>query len=153
MGVSTDGIICYGIKFDEEYGFPWNDDDIDIEDWWRVVSGFAPSVEIYDEQGGYINGTRPDGSVIDRYYEELRKWDKENPLPVQEVNYCSGDYPLYILAIPGTVKRASRGFPEAFRPEELLFPEDARQALIDFCDKYSIDYEDEPQWYLASYWG
>ena len=43
MGVSTDGIIAFGIVLDEGQELPWDDEpgDGDFEDWWRKVNGWT----------------------------------------------------------------------------------------------------------------
>ena len=53
MGMSTDGEIHYGIKFDEDFVFPWNTDEFeyDIEEWWQEVGGFQPLFQLYDADG------------------------------------------------------------------------------------------------------
>ena len=161
MTTHTNGQICYGViistEDDEgEIVFPWDkyEDGYGIEDWWIYdVLGFKHSFEIYDASGDYIDGVEPPNEKITQWYNERREFEKiAPPLPVTLVNYCSNDYPLYILAIPDTAKVACRGFPEVFNPEGLrVGPE--RQSLLDFCHEHGIKYQGEPQWYLSSYWG
>jgi len=67
MGTTTNGVICYGIQFDEDTEFPWNDKeyegenyDGDIDRWWLYdVLGFKHSFEIYGDDGNYIDGKEP----------------------------------------------------------------------------------------------
>lgn len=154
MGVSTDGQICYGVKFEEGYEFPWDiDHDGDIEEWWLAVKGFKPSVEVYDSDGEYINGIEPEESVINNYYQEKRDFVKANPRPVEEVNYCSGNCPMYILAIPSSCKSNSRGYPESFKPEELAVTDEEKSGLAAFIEEYELEPESEPGWWLSSYYG
>jgi len=48
MGISTNGQLHFGIKFEDGFEFPWDFDDEmksswrsdDIEHWWREVNGF-----------------------------------------------------------------------------------------------------------------
>lgn len=54
MSTSTDGQICFGVVFEEDYEFPW-DDENNFEKWWQTVNGFKPSFEIYDDKGEYLN--------------------------------------------------------------------------------------------------
>ena len=154
MGQSTDGQICYGVMFEEDYEFPWDDEkyDGDIEDWWRDLCGYKPTNEIYSN-GGYVGGVKPPESVFQAYYEERRVFDKAHPIPFELVNYCSGDYPMYILAITRTCLSNSRGTPEAFNPESLTITEDEKSNLLDFCAKHGLSFEGEPSWWLSSYWG
>ena len=53
MGTSTDGRINYGILFEEDFQFPWDEDekyDGDIEQWWMYkVHGYKNPIELFDE--------------------------------------------------------------------------------------------------------
>lgn len=157
MGVSTDGQICYGVILDEDEESPWQDEifDGDIDEWWvYYILGFKHSFEIYTQAGEYINGVEPSKDRINQYYQEKRDFEQANQkLPVELVNYCSGDYPMYILAIPDTCNSARRGYPEKFNPGKLTVTSEQIQVLLDFCEKYAIKYKGEPAWYLSSYWG
>jgi len=158
MGVSTDGQICYGILLDEEVELPWGDDKYDdgIYDWWvYTVKGYEPPFEMFDDDGEYIGGeSNWTTQQIDHYFEHLWLFRKQNPLPVELVNVCSNDYPIYIIAAPETCVRATRGYPLPFEPSQLDNVSLAqKEELIKFCDDYEIEYDGEPQWYLSSYWG
>lgn len=153
MGVSTDGQICFGIVFEEGTEFPWEGD---IEDWWlREVKKFRNTRELYNEDGGYLNGVVPTEDEIGDYYQERREFMKNNPCPVSLVNYCSGDYPTYILAVPSSVKVCSRGFPTKLRVEDFVVTEKQIQSLKDFCSEHGLQVgpDEEPAWWLSSYWG
>lgn len=167
MSTSTNGQLSYGIIFDEGFEFPWTKDpwDGDERHWWRDVNGFKNSKEIYSN-GDYIGGKRPNESVIDAYYNEQHAWEKANPLPIELVNYCSAEYPMYMLAVPETCKSNSRGDATVFNPAELVVTEEQKAKLMEFCQKYlgeiidefnNDEYNDqivlEPNWYLTSYWG
>lgn len=157
MGVSTNGQICFGILFEEDTVFPWNDEKYgqDIDEWWLVeVLKWKPSVEIYNDEGGYIGGVKPSREVIDNYYEERGNFINNSPkLPIKEVNYCSGDYPIYILAVPSTYLCAYRGDPVGFSPSSLDVSFSEIDVLLKFCKDYDIKHEDGPKWYLSSCWG
>lgn len=132
MGVSSDGEISYGIVFEEGYEFPWDvDHDGDPEEWWisKVLQ------------------------LIYKDYAEMHAILKDNPLPFQLVNYCSGEYPMYILAVPGTLKSAYRGSPKSFTLDELQVDEEASKKLIAFCEEYGLEGESAIGWKLTSYMG
>lgn len=153
MGMSTDGQVCYGVVFDDGYEFPWDDYD-DIEEWWlKKVNKFKPSVEIWNSEGNYIGGVRPPEAVVDAYYTEKKKFAESVPLPVELVNYCSADYPCYMLAVPSTVRTASRGNPTKLSPESLQVKPSEIAALTEFCEKYGLTFIEGPDWFLTSYWG
>jgi hypothetical protein len=157
MGVSIDGEISYGIAFPEEFEFPWDEDEEsegDIDNWWLDVNGYKPPFELYDEEGGYIGGSRPPQEHFNACYEAERIFLTEHPLPVELVNVCSHEYPIYIVALKGTVITANRGFPQSFDPASLIVTDEQRNTLIEFCRTHNIDTGDaEPKWYLSSLWG
>lgn len=126
MGVSTDGQICYGWIFEEDYKFPWK--NYEEEEWWAHQHGFK-------KIGDYI---------------KLQKWLKENPLPFDVINYCSNEAPMFILAVPGTVLIARRGFPEQIH--DLLFEISKKTHLQNFIKQYNLEPEEGPAWYLSSFW-
>lgn len=163
MTVSTDGQICYGIRFEEGFVFPWSDEDENgdptgwdgEEDWWlKGALGWKPTVQVYDEEGQYLPGFNDKSPETKAHFDEYYAFLKAHPFPVAVVNYCSGDYPMYILAVPSSCKSNGRGFPEVFDPADLTVTAEERQTLLDFCNKYGIDIGDEaPRWWLSSYWG
>ncbi len=162
MSISTDGQICYGIVFEENYIFPWNAKDKygRIENWWIYkICGHIDPVNIYDSNGHYKSDIPLRDLELNA--EVRNNFKEEHPIPVTLVNYCSDECPMYILAIPGTFKFNARGFPEEFNPKELVVSYLEIDALIDFCKEYCQPQKDsgdkfpkmEPKWYLTSYWG
>ena len=154
MGVSTDGQICYGVVFEEGYQFPWDDERYDDSeyDWWREEQGYKRPFELYTSEGEYIDGIEPSVEKSDKYYNNLRDWDKVNPLPFETVNYCSGDYAMYILATRSSIIRNSRGSATEINPVDLTHNEEEVKAILDICKKYNLEFESGPAWYLTSYW-
>ena len=154
MGVSTDGQICFGIAFEDEMEFPWDSDeyDGDIEGWWIcAVNEYRSPFEIYNSDGEYLGGIKPSDERINEHYRAKRVFKNAHPLPVELVHHCSGDYPMYILAIPRTVKKASRGYPEEINPSEMVVTQDECNLLIEFCEIHGIEAE-APRWWLTSMW-
>lgn len=156
MSISTDGEICYGALLDDEIELPWDGEEFDgeIDSWWIHFLGFEPSVEIYDRHGDFADGIGR--SEIDKYDRELKSFRQKNPLPIACVNACSGDYPLWIIAIPDSVMTAWRGYPKVFDPAELAECPTAEWAeiILNFCSNVGIlSPEEKPKWYLSSYWG
>lgn len=153
MGQSTDGQICFGIVFKDGYEFPWSENEDGHEEWWHtVVNGFKPSFEIYDENDEYLNGVRPSEEIITKYYKEKLEFKKNNPLPFELVNYCSGDCPMYILAVPSTFIKCSRGYPKEITPLMFNIDENSLQKFKNFCQEFDFKIEDA-KWCLTSYLG
>ena len=188
MGVSTDGILAYGIdlsKGDEGYAVkvPWakhtdpdyeepedsedieDEEDNDIEAWWAEVNGVSSKElwkqyyawEAENKTGDYIKDNdlvdryeklHPEWRVaLDKYYEDKKATDET--CPVEIVQHCSYEYPMYILAAKGQHWNAWRGHPVEI--ESLNVDEAARVRLKEFCRVYDIEFE--PKWILASMWG
>ena len=155
MGVSTDGQICCGVLLEEEIELPWDADqwDGDIDAWWRDINGFKHSREVFDADGHYLPGFSRQ-SDLDWYYGEERDWDElHGRVPVELVNACSAEYPIWIVALPGSCHVARRGDPEKFDPTELCVEATVTAVLTDFLDRFGIEYDGAAAWYLSSYWG
>jgi hypothetical protein len=159
MGVSTNGQICFGILFEEGFEFPWDTEDEDpegdLEEWWLYkICGYRNPIELYNKEGGYLNGVEPSKKDADLYYSSRRDYLQKHPVPVKLVNYCSGECPMYILAIRRTSIYNNRGYPKEFDPKELTVTKEESIELRVFCKKYinfsAVYY---PKWYLSSYWG
>lgn len=163
MGVSTDGILCFGISYPSDYEFVWDKEPYDeIDDWWlREIQKYKDPFKLYSEEGGYINDIKPSKSRKDEYYDARREFEKTmEPLPVELVVHCSYDYPMYIVSLKNSVTNASRGSPQIIDPRELEIDVNDTLNLIEFCDKYCKpigEYDEpvklEPHWYLCSIWG
>lgn len=140
MGTTTNGFIFYGFVFDEDHRFPWMNEDGEgeIDDWWLKVTGFTPSP-----------------SSIEKYFAERDAWQKEHPLPVEIENYCSADFPMYALAVPGTVTTGRRGGPTVlpFGALSKSVSLDKVNAFLEFCEKHEIKPPHDLKWFVASYWG
>lgn len=143
MGISTDGQICFGIKFEEEFEFPWDasEYDGDINYWWRMANGGPPNP--YDKEDELKSGMTPE--EVDKEWEYCYVWQKQNPCPIELVDYCGSNCPMYILTT--SFISCSRGFPKSFEPQELV---SSKKELIDFCEKWGIEIVDEPRWWLSS---
>ena len=151
MSMSTDGQICYGIIFDEGSEFPWNknDWDGDIENWWlEEICGYEKPFEAYNGRGELIVSKEK----LEAYFYIERRFKEKHSLPVKLVNYCSAEYPMYILAVPSSVYENSRGYPLEFKPGGLITTDTEVLLLLDFCEEH-CKAKESPQWYLTSYWG
>ena len=154
MGVSTDGQLSFGVAFDEGHEFPWDDEKYDgeIEDWWKGVNGYSCPVEDpFTPEGQYKPGFNRDSPEVDAFFKHSRDWFEENPIPVEVVNYCSGDCPMYLLAVKHI--ECSRGYPQEIEPSFLEVSEEEQGRLQGFLDRFEIKDGIGPKWWLTSYWG
>ena len=98
--------------------------------------------------------------IEEDYYDDLEDWwqdmGNEDPPPAQEVYHCSDEYPMLILAVPGSVKWSWRGHVEEIEGEFFTeFPTRNWQdcaRLKEFLREYDIS-DEEPRWCLVSEWG
>lgn len=147
----------------------WEDDDQDdeedIETWWEKQHGISSDElwagyyewEKLHKTGEYLKDRdlvdryeklHPEFRIgLDKYYEDRKK--VAETCPVELIRHCSGDYPMYFLAVKGHTYSASRGYP--VEVEDLNVDPKALEAFKAFCAKYGIEYT-EPKWYLASLW-
>jgi hypothetical protein len=82
-----------------------------------------------------------------------KNFNEDVECPVEIVNVCSCDYPIHILAVKGSVRTCSRGYPTDIDMNTLLSSVGAKkhQELLEFCNKYKIDTDEEtPKWWLGS---
>lgn len=161
MGVSSDGQLCYGYLFEDDHEFPWytEDDFGDVDQWWQEINGYEElplEKEPFTPDGYYQNWFRKLGKleqekILTPRWDHHRKWQEEHPIPFDLVNYCSDDYPMYIVAVPSTVLTASRRYPELVNS----FPK--IKGISDFysCLKEHGIHECnvQPNWYLSGYMG
>ena len=155
MGTSTNGIIGFGVPCDDGCEFPWGAEEFDgdIEEWWRQENGFVDVHQPWTEQGNYAAGWLEDDPRFEAYYKHRREWLASNPIPVELENYCSGEYPMYAITVPGAGTSCYRGDPTSFDPSELTVTPEQVEALKAFLAKYEIEHDGEPRWLLMSYWG
>lgn len=138
MGISTDGILVYGIAYEDEGELPeflvdWaeeNDTDPgDFDDYLDSISGLPN----YGEPG--------------HDFSAQRAW--RETCPVDLVRHCSYECPMYILAVRGTEITARRGYPQVINTLDVSgYKIDAFNA---WCKERGI--VGEPKWYLCSMWG
>jgi hypothetical protein len=152
MGVSTNGQICFGIAFEEGFEFPWDRYHYgDIGAWWRTVNRYEGPFYPFGEGGEYKPGVEENDPRIGEYFDHQREWHESNPVPIIDINYCSGGCPMYILSVPNTGMSARRGYPEEFDPSNLTVSDHNIQSLLSFCAKYGIETENKPKWWLSCY--
>lgn len=128
-GYKANAYLVYGIKFEDDSVFPWSWDGDESVHW--------------SERGN-----------ISSWWRKVNGYglnDKYPCAPVDTVNYCNYDAPMYILT-PSSIeyKECEQGDPVTIQPSDLIIPETARDELIAFCEKYGIKYDNRPQWWLVA---
>lgn len=155
MGVSTDGVISFGVVCGEETDLPWqsSEHDHDLESWWRFVNGYVSPFDPWTAEGDYAAGWESGDPRFEEYDNHRSEWMAANPLPIWETNYCSDGCPMYAVTVPGAGLSCSRGYPETFDPAQLSVRPEEVERLKAFLEKHKIEYKGEPGWLLTSYWG
>ena len=138
MGQSTDAIIAFGVDFGEEptgkffrkleKDFEWDFDSY-IENELSIPAWSEPGRPEYGE-----------GS------------DRLKCYPVELISHCSGDCPMYILAIRGTQRLARRGYPESLDLSTLSVTDAEIETFTAWCKKHGVSTKTKPQWLLFSDW-
>lgn len=129
MGVSSDGILVYGIDLGEEKP-AFLEEDMEFDD-------------LLMEEGGQLQ-------YGDDGHDFKNQWAFIAAQPVELTLYCSYDYPMYILSVRGTKADVSRGYVEEIA--SLDVDADKRSAFIAWCVAHGIE-SPEPKWLLASMYG
>lgn len=92
------------------------------------------------------------GNLTEEEWEEIREeWetDKIEARGFDVIYHCSGDYPMYFLAVPNTEVRAWRG-----SPKKVDFHQTGTVAAVQWrlaMDKLGVD-TTNAGWYLFSMW-
>jgi hypothetical protein len=137
MGISNDSLIAYGIDLGEEAPAFLEDFDGDLDEFISEAAGLKrPDHQEYS------------GADWSTFWAKQREF--ESKFPVELVTYCSYDYPMYILALRGTVIRASRGDPVEFTPDALehQIPQKRQDQYRKFLTDHGYD-PDEAKWFLT----
>jgi hypothetical protein len=149
MGQSTDAKIAFGVDFGEDAEFPW--ERYEEVQWWRDLNEFVNPVPEPDWSSDRTKPQADRQEKITAYFDAQRAWDLANPCPVEVVSHCSGDYPMWILAVPGTHTSANRGYPAKLDPNDFARNPNTT-AFHEFCEKHGIELSEEPAWLLFSNW-
>ena len=153
MGDRAKAQICFGIAFEEDHEFPWDNYEC-IDDWWVYeVLKFKPTVQIYNDEGNWINGIEPDKKLVDDYYNEKSFVKNSRLIPIELVRHSHYANPMYIIALPGYTIEVDWGELEIINPESFCYDIIEKRVLIDFCKEFNIKFKEDPKWYLTVYYG
>lgn len=157
MGISSDGQLCFGILLTEEQ-LPWDEEGYDgFDDWWLNQCGYKPPFQMFDERGHWLNGVKPPEERLEAYFAHRRAFEDTHPCPVVLVTHCSYEYPMYIIALPGTDISAWRGHPK--KVDKLISSQPADEeirVLESFVETYLSPEHIEDfvaGWWLSSLYG
>ncbi len=150
MGTSTYAILCYGFRIKDKSG-----DEAEIAiDWLGEENDF----------GGFLaklKGIESLNPIDNERYEkdtEYQKrcqeyWNKKDELEKQSeielVTHCENEYPMYILAVRASVKKANHGEPIEL-DQSIAALAEWREKLHAFCEQAKIPFE-EPRFILCTY--
>ncbi len=148
MGQSTDALAAFGFDLGSSEDFEWPEalavpDDDGNPEAWPDLSGYL------ERRAGLTKPTTGDykDPAWSAYWAAAR--EAEVAFPVDLVQHCSGEYPMWIFALRRTVQRASRGSPSALTAGIILGAEVA--AMKALCEEMGLPWS-EPAWLLFSNW-
>lgn len=135
MSKSSIANLSFGIAFEEGFKFPWSDIskyDDGINDWWLEITG-------YIEPNNYS-------------YEKEKEWLELHPIPIEIVHYCACDYHMDIIATRCYSVEWGETLNITLEQFAVNIEQDTR-IIVDFLNKYNIQYEGSPAWILSSFYG
>lgn len=132
MGTSTDAIIAYGFDIGEE------------------KPAFLEGVEDSD-LGNYL--VKKAGLPEDTPWQ--KRAELEKTCPVEIIEHCSGEYPMYFLALRGSKVKASRGFPVNIEELEEKMSGSSSKDKVELAELWCQENGLETKtfaWHLFSMW-
>ena len=154
MGSSPRGQIRFGVGFEEDSEFPWDDGKYyGIDGWWEDVKGYKPKHQPFDSEGDYAEGWSSGDPRFAEHDAQLEEWRRNNPMPVEVDSHGTGDYPLCMLVVPGYGLTSDWDTTIISMDDLSPPPQEKIDAWVAFMDEYGIEYEGEPAWILSGYFG
>lgn len=148
MGMTSAGILFYGITFTEEEEeklvFPWDKDgeELEPEEWFAKKLGIIEPEEEYE----YSSLTHEEYS---KYWAEVRKVGETMKCELvhfgeldSETSFAIGVKKSVLVADGWDTKEVTT----------LEIKNEWKYQLKEFCEKAGIEYKD-PKWWLVSYYG
>lgn len=129
MGIDSDGILYFGFTVGDEDEPP------------EFMDGFEDFDSFIEAKAGLTD---------DSPYEQ-RKAARE-ACPAELYQYCSWEYPMYILGVRGAEYCACRGDAIEIGAKELWVDQDKIDAFRAWCQDNGIEWQ-EPKWLLCSMYG
>jgi hypothetical protein len=136
MGVSTDGILFFGIAYEE--------DEIDLE---AMTEAAGMDTEEFDDGFADLYLFKI-GAPVDDYDARI---ELSNAAVCEVGTYCSYDYPMYFACVKKGLYRVNRGY-AAEIPDGIRAEADWAEQLKAFCALMGLPYR-KPKWLLVSLWG
>jgi len=138
MGQSTNAIMAFGIDLGEELpdSFHAHDDEDDgFESEHFLACDFCIEIPEWTPE------------TNTEYWKA--KWTAIAAIPIELIEHCSSEYPMYFLAVRGTKQTALRGHTvdadqRDIEPSEI-------DALRAFCERHGVEWK-EPKWQIFSMW-
>ena len=159
MGNSSSAHIYYGFNlgFNDESDIilPWIDDnDDDIEKWWRKENNYVNPFELYEDNGYTLRSEyqNPTKEQYKQYFDHQKTFD----VTFQISTYYFGhhEYPGTVIALKMPTVSSTDYECDTFDPGILVISDYKKQLLMDFVKKYIPDHEfGEPSWLLCSNYG
>jgi len=139
MGISSDGILFYGVALDEDNPFSGKDVE-DIAGAWNNKHG-CPKLSYRDASK----------AEWEAWCEEKAKWEKTGS-GIRIGCHCCDSYPMEYVTLIAHEHTASQGYPEEIDLAKLAPTQEQKDSLREFCEKHGIDCS-KLGWFLVSWMG
>jgi hypothetical protein len=156
MGISTDGILFWGIDYGED--FEWPEGCEATEDALAKQAGLREPEADYPDlrQPGTWKEREPtpEEKVVQDAYSAhwKRKRELEEALPAEVGYHCSDGCPMLFIAPKRLSFSAWRGYPKTLDFTGLQPTAEDKAAVKQLVDILGFEWS-EPEWHLASYCG
>ena len=80
-------------------------------------------------------------------------WSGNSEGDIGLVHHCSDSCTMYVLSIASTERTAWRGHPQEIKPAELVSDPLWAGKLVAYAEKWKLQLDGAPGWWLVSWWG
>jgi hypothetical protein len=147
MGQSTDAILFFGFCWDKEDEYPWTVDGKIDPDGDDAEIRYAAAVGITQPVVEYSDDPEVQ-KIFHNYWDARSKAMKKSKCHVG--THCSGECPMYYVAVTESETKAYRGSPEVIKNLDITL--EWVESLTNYCRKMGIEIDREPKWWLVSDW-
>jgi hypothetical protein len=125
------------------YGFNLGENLTDKGKLSNIVKEYKGDVQLFFESllgiPPYGDPARPNSTERQRLI---------GTMPVRIIRHCVGDYPMWFIAIPGTVQRAEIGNPTRVFPLSLFISEYENTRFLQWCEEHGVGVPENVGWYI-----
>jgi hypothetical protein len=152
MGISNNAILAFGFSLEENKPTclekrDCNSDSYDEDegDSFESFDEMIVNRKLTPPPGEYQYESQTKSSLWIEYHKKANELEKACPVTLEW--FCSYDYPMFFIALKGTVSTAHRGYVK--NVELKTISQSELDAFRKFCEDYNIEWK-EPSWSIFS---